>query len=53
MINMYCCECGKSLVSVEVHAGYCAQCSAQMENDLRILQENENENFEYIAELTH
>ena len=53
MIIMYCSECGKSLDVNEAHAGYCAQCSAQMDNDFRILQENENENFEYIAELTH
>jgi len=53
MINMYCCECGKSLDVKEVHAGYCAQCSAQMDNDFRILQENENGNFAFIAELTH
>ena len=49
MINMHCSECEKSLVAGEVHAGYCGQCGAQMENDLRILQENENDNFAFVA----
>ncbi len=46
-----CEECGKKLQGSENEAGFCADCNAKIENDMRILRDGENGNFAFLADL--
>lgn len=45
-----CIECGKKLESEETEIGFCADCNAKIDNDIRILRESEGDSFAFLAE---
>jgi predicted amidophosphoribosyltransferase len=47
-----CVECSKELAKDEWESGFCADCNAKIENDMRILRECEDGNFAFHADLT-
>jgi DNA-directed RNA polymerase subunit RPC12/RpoP len=47
-----CIECGKKLEGEERKSGFCADCNAKIENDMRILRESEDDSFAFFSELT-
>jgi DNA-directed RNA polymerase subunit RPC12/RpoP len=47
-----CIECGKKLEREEYESGFCADCNAKIENDMRILRESEDDSFAFFSELT-
>jgi DNA-directed RNA polymerase subunit RPC12/RpoP len=47
-----CIECGKKLENEETEIGFCADCNARIDNDIRILRESEDDNFAFLAETT-
>jgi hypothetical protein len=49
--TMICGECGRKLLDEERDAGFCADCNAKIENDLRILRDSEDGNFTFLADL--
>ena len=49
--NAVCEECGKKLQDIEQETGFCADCNAKIENDMRILRDSEDGNFAFLADL--
>lgn len=45
-----CIECGKKLEGEERESGFCADCNAKVENDLRILRGSEDDSFAFFSE---
>jgi predicted amidophosphoribosyltransferase len=50
-ITAACIECGKKLQSDEQETGFCADCNAKIENDMRILRECDGDSFSFLADL--
>jgi DNA-directed RNA polymerase subunit RPC12/RpoP len=47
-----CIECGKKLEREDRESGFCADCNAKIENDMRILCESGDDSFAFFSELT-
>jgi hypothetical protein len=47
-----CIECGRKLESDETEIGFCADCNARIDNDIRILCESEDDSFAFLAQPT-
>jgi DNA-directed RNA polymerase subunit RPC12/RpoP len=45
-----CLECGKKLENEEKEIGFCVDCNAKIDNDIRILRESEGDSFAFLAE---
>jgi DNA-directed RNA polymerase subunit RPC12/RpoP len=51
-MTFVCIECGKKLERDESAIGFCADCNARIENDMRILRETEDDSFAFLPEIT-
>lgn len=46
-----CMECGKRLSDDESETGFCTDCNAKVENDIRILSEPGDNSFAFLADI--